>query len=79
MSFRHLQNGIIVPYASRAFQARMHTAINFLMSLSGHPVDGGDFVYVHLQAKRLAENEFYWGHVEMSVHMHRYFGLTLKG
>ena len=43
MSFRYLQGEIIVPYASRAFQARMHTAINFLMSLSGHPVDGGAF------------------------------------
>ena len=42
MSFRHLQNEIIVSYASRAFQARMHTAINFLMSLSGHPIGKGD-------------------------------------
>ncbi len=33
MSFRHLLYSILIPDASRAFQARMHTAINFPMSL----------------------------------------------
>ena len=40
MSFKHLHNDSFIPYASRAFQARMHTATNLPMSLSGHPVNG---------------------------------------
>ena len=42
MSFRHLLYSILIPDASRAFQARMHPAINFPMSMSGHPIGKGD-------------------------------------